>query len=86
MKPVDVKPNKYNWSSKEFNDEDPKFEYQNITTFFAKCYVPIWSEEVFVIRKVKNAVPWTYVISDLKGEETFGRFYERTAKNKPRIV
>ena len=51
------------------NDEDFKFkigdiarisEYKNI---FAKGYVPNWSEEVFVITKVKNAVPWTYVIS-----------------------
>ena len=35
----------------------------------------IWSEEVSVIKKVKNTVPWTYVISDLKGEEIFGTFY-----------
>ena len=61
-------------------------EYQNITTYFAKGYVPIWSEEFFVFRKVKNAVPWTYVISDLKGEETFGTFSERIAKNKSRRV
>ena len=32
-------------------------------------YVPKWSEDIFVIKKVKNTVPWTYVISDLKGEE-----------------
>ena len=35
-----------------------------------------WSEEVFVIKKVKNIVSWTYVISDLKGEEIVGTFYE----------
>ena len=35
---------------------------------FAKDYVPNWSEEVFVITKVRNTVPKTYVISDLKGE------------------
>ena len=29
---------------------------------FAKGYMPNWSEEVFVIKKVKNTVPWTYVI------------------------
>ena len=28
-------------------------------------YVPNWSE-VFVTEKVKNTVPWTYAISDLK--------------------
>ena len=35
---------------------------------FAKDYVPNWSEEVFVITKVRNTVPQTQVISDLKGE------------------
>ena len=31
-------------------------KYKNI---FAKGYVPNWSEEIFVIKKVKNTVPWT---------------------------
>ena len=30
-----------------------------------------------MIKKVKNAVLWKYVISDLKGEETVGTFYEK---------
>ena len=30
-----------------------------------------------MIRKVKNTVSWTYVISDLKGEEIVGTFYEK---------
>ena len=47
---------------------------QNI---FAKSYVPNWSQEVFVINKVKNAVPWTYVISNLNEEEIIGTFYEK---------
>ena len=83
MTPVDVKSNTYINSRKEINDKDPKFKigdivriskYENI---FAKEYVPNWSEEVFVITKVKNTVPWTYVISDLKGEEIVGMFYEK---------
>ena len=37
--------------------------------------MPNWSEEIFVIKKVKNTVPWTYVINDLKGEES--TFYEK---------
>ena len=41
-------------------------EYQIIKTFSAKSYVSNWSEEVFVVKKVKNNVPWTYLISDLK--------------------
>ena len=36
-----------------------------------------WSEEVFFIKKVKNTVPWTYVINDLNGEEIIGTFYEK---------
>ena len=31
---------------------------------FAKGYTLNWSEEVFVIKKIKNTVPWTYVIDD----------------------
>ena len=46
-------------------------EYQNIKTFLQ------WSEEAFVIKKVKNTVPWTYVITDLNSEEIVGKFYEK---------
>ena len=31
----------------------------------------------FVIKNVKNTVPWTYVISDFKGEEIIRTFYEK---------
>ena len=30
-----------------------------------------------MIKKVKNTVPWTYVIRDLKGKEIVGTFYEK---------
>ena len=49
-------------------------KYKNI---FAKGQAPNWSEEVFIINKIKNAVPWTYVINDLNGEEISGSFYEK---------
>ena len=76
MKPVDVKDNTYIDimeldSSKEVNDKDPNFKvvdhvriskYKNM---FAKGYTPNWSEAFFVIKEVKNTVPWTYVINDL---------------------
>ena len=83
MKPIDIKDNTYINTDKEINDKDPKFKvgdrvriskYKNI---FAKGYTPNWSEEVFVIKKVKNTVPWTYVINDLNGEEIMGTFYEK---------
>ena len=83
MKPVDVKDNTYIDFKKEVNDKDPKFkvgDYVRISKYkniFAKGYTPNWSEEVFVIKKVKNTVPWTYVINDLNGEEIIGTFYEK---------
>ena len=49
-------------------------KYKNI---FAKDYTQNWCEEVFGIKKVKNTVPWTYVIDDLNGEEITGTFYEK---------
>ena len=70
MKPVDVKDNTYMDFDKEVNDKDAKFQvgdhvgiskYKNT---FAKGYTPNWSEEVFVISKIKNTVPWTYAIND----------------------
>ena len=76
MKPADVKDNTYINADKEINNKDPKFKvgdrvriskYKNI---FAKGYMPNWSEEVFVIKKVN-------VINDLNGEEIIGTFYEK---------
>ena len=52
-------------------------EYQKKKNLSAKGYAPNWSEEVFVIRKIKNTVPWTYIISDLNGEEIDQTFYEK---------
>ena len=49
-------------------------KYKNI---FAKGFTPNWSEEVFVIKEIKNTVPWTYVINDLNDEEIIGTFYEK---------
>ena len=53
------------------------YEYRVIKAFFAKGYAPNWPEEVFAIKKVKNNVPWTYVIKKLNGEENVGKFYEK---------
>ena len=37
--------------------------------------MPNWSEEIFVVSKIKNTVPQTYIINDLNGEEIIGTFY-----------
>ena len=83
MKLVDVKDNTYIDFKKKVNDKDPKLKVgdhvriSKYKSIFAKGYTPNWSEEVFVIKKVKNTVPWTYVINDLNGEEIIGKFYEK---------
>ena len=46
-------------------------KYENV---FAKGYAQNWSEEIFIVNKIKNTVPSTYVISDLNGEEIVGSF------------
>ena len=38
--------------------------------------MPNWLEEIFIIKKIKNTVQWTYVLNDLTGEEIIGIFYE----------
>ena len=52
-------------------------EFQNFKNVFAKGYTSKWSEEIFIIKKIKNTVPCTYIISDLNGEEIVGSFYEK---------
>ena len=47
-----------------------------------KEYTPNWSEEVFAISKIKNAVSWTYVIKDLNGEKINETFYEKELQKK----
>ena len=59
MKPIDVKNNTYINTSKKIYYKDPKFKvgdrvkiskYKNI---FAKGYIPNWSEEVLLLKKLK---------------------------------
>ena len=83
IKSVVVKSSTYIDCGREIIDKNFKFKIGDIVriskykNIFAKGYVPNWSEEVFVIKKVKNALPWTYVISGLDGEEIVGTFYEK---------
>ena len=83
MKPIDLKRNAYIDFGKEVNDKDPKLKVgdhvriSKYKSIFAKGYTPYWSEEVFVIKQIKNTVPWTYVINDLNVEEIIGTFDEK---------
>ena len=63
MKPNDVTSDSYAEYDEDFNKKGSKFKvgdhvriskYKNI---FAKGYAPNWSEEVFVVSKIKNTVP-----------------------------
>ena len=60
MKPIDVKDDSFAEYNEESNEKDPKFnvgdhvrisKYKNI---FAKGYTPNWSEEIFVVKKIKK--------------------------------
>ena len=83
MKPADVTSSTYVNFDKENNQEGPKFKaghhvrISNYKNIFAKVYLPNWSEEVFVIKKVKNTVPWAYVISDFNRVKIFGTLYDK---------
>ena len=95
MKPVDIISESYAEDNEDSNEKEPKFKvgdhvriskYKNI---FAKGNTQNLSEEVFIISKIKNAVPWKYVISNLNGEPIAGSFYEtelqKTSQEKFRI-
>ena len=83
MKPVDVVDDSFAEYNEESNEKDPKFkvgDHARISKFksiFAKGYTPNWGEEIFVVRKIKNTVPWTYAIIDLNDEEIVGSFFEK---------
>ena len=83
MKPIDVTDDSYVEYNEDFDKKYLQFKvgdhvriskYKNI---LAKIYAPNWSEEVFVVSKIENTVPWTYVVSDLNDEEITGSFYEK---------
>ena len=79
MKPIDFTSDSYAEYNKDCNvtkvgDRVRISKYKNI---FAKGCTQHLSEEVFVVKKIKNTVPWAYMISDLNGEPVAGSFYEK---------
>ena len=86
MKPIDLKSDSFAEYNEEPNEKDSKFKVgdhvriSKYKTIFAKGYTTNCSEEVFVISKIKNTVLWTYIISDLNGEEIVDSFYEKELK------
>ena len=87
MKPIEIISNSYADYNEDSNEKALKFKvgdhvkrskYKNI---FANRYTQNWSEEVFIISKIKNTVSWTYMIIDLNGENIVGIFYEKELQN-----
>ena len=95
MKPIDVKNDTCINIDKEINDKYPESKVgdhvriSKYKSIFAIGYTPNWSEELFVIKEIKNTVPYTYMINDLNGEQIIGTFYEKqlqkTNQNKFKI-
>ena len=81
MKPVDVTSESYAEYNEGSNETRPKVgdrvKISKQKNIFAKGYTQKWSEEVFIISKIKNTVLRTYVISDLNREKIDGTFYEK---------
>ena len=83
MKPIDVTDDSFAECNEESNKKNPKFnvgDHVRISKYkdvFAKGYTPNWSEEIFIIKEVKDTVPWTYSISDINNEKILGSFYEK---------
>ena len=92
MKATDITSDSYVEYNEDSNKKESKFKvsicvriskYKNI---FAKGYMQNWSD---IVSKIKNTVPWSYVISDVNGEPIAGHFYEKklqkTSQEKFRI-
>ena len=77
MKPKDVTDSSFAEYSEDFDKKDPKFkvgDHVRISKYkhiFANGYTPNWSKEILVAKKIKNTVPWTYVINGLNGEKKY---------------
>ena len=69
MKPIDIKCDTFPEYNEESNEKGPKFKVGD--------HVRIFKYLLFVIKQIKNTVPWTYVISELNGEEIIVSFYEK---------
>ena len=87
MKHFDLISSTYIDFNQENNKEDHKFrvgDHVRINVFYKRLHSK-WSAKVFVIKKVKKTVPWTYVISHVNGKESVGTFYEKKKKKSNRV-
>ena len=91
MKPNDAKSSLYIDCGVENNNKDLKLDIgdhviiSKYKSIVAKVYTPNSSEEVFAIKKVKNAVLGTYIIEDLNDEKIVGTVYDRELQKTNQI-
>ena len=82
MKPIEVTDGSVDYT-KDKNKKLPKFKVgdrvriSKYKSLFTKGYMSNWKEEIFVVKEVKETVPYTYVIEDLQGDTIDGTFYEQ---------
>ena len=83
IKLIDVTPDSYAEYREDSNKSKPTFKVGDRVrisknkNIFAKGCTQNCSEEIFIIGKVKNTVPWTYFITDLNGEPIARSFYKK---------
>ena len=81
-KPIDVKNNKRVYID-EHNEKSSRFKVgdrvriSKFKNIFAKGYTPNWSTEIFIVNKINDTVPYTYILKYLNGEEIIGSFYDK---------
>ena len=85
-KPIDVGDNKRVYID-EHNEKDSRFKVgdrvrvSKFKNIFAKGYNFDWSKEIFIVDKINDTVPYTYILKDLNDEEIIGSFYDKELQN-----
>ena len=83
MKPINVTSDFYAEYKENSNVTKLKFKVgdhariSKCKSIFPKRYTKNWSKEYFFVSKIKDTVPWTYVINDLNGGKILEVFMKR---------
>ena len=86
VKPANFVSDMYIEYAVERNGKDLEFkvgDHVRISKYkdiFAKGFTPSWSEKVFMIKKVKHTVLWTYIINDLHNEKLLKNFIKKSCR------
>ena len=83
IKPKDVGDDNKRVHIDEHNKKDSRFKVgdrvriSKFKNIFAKGYTPNWSNEIFIVNKINDTIPYLYNVKDLNGEEIIGSIYDR---------